>query len=91
MPRTCARQQEKPPQQEVRVPQLESSPVSAQLETACMQQWRPARPKINKQTKCVDVKKQTITSIFLKYFWVVQFFSVKTVFVILSINYFTLQ
>ena len=36
-----ALEQQKPPQKEVRTPQLESSPHLLQLEKANMQQWRP--------------------------------------------------
>ena len=48
--RAGAPQQEKPLQWAVRVPQLESSPISPQLEKAHSQQQRPdtAKNKINK-------------------------------------------
>ena len=37
--------------------QLESSPCSLQLEKACLQQWRPMQPKINKYNEKKQTKK----------------------------------
>ena len=41
-PKVCVLQQEKPPQGEAHAPQLESSPLSLQLEKAYLQQWWPS-------------------------------------------------
>ena len=43
--RACAQQQEKPPQQEAREPQPESSPRLPPLEEARVQPWRPRAAK----------------------------------------------
>ena len=44
-PRACAVRQEKPPQQEAYVPQIQSTPDSLQLEKSHEQQWRPSMAK----------------------------------------------
>ena len=48
-PRTCAQQQEKPPQWEAHAPQLESSPYLLQLEKSLNSNEEAAQPKINKK------------------------------------------
>ena len=51
MPRACALQQEKPPEWEVHALQLESRPLSPQLEKVHAEQWRPSiAPTPQKET-----------------------------------------
>ena len=59
-PRACAPQQEKPPQWDVRTPQLESSPSLLQLEKAQVQQQRPSTAKKKKDEE-ISFMRKTVT------------------------------
>ena len=61
-PKAHALQQKKPPQWEVQMPQLESSPLALQLEKALLQQERPSTAK----NKYVLIKKIGGAKYFMK-------------------------